>query len=1464
MSLLEQRDRIQQEIEDLERNLGANNSELDLLSTDSDEESNVDTDEEVGQVAADLLAERDKVQSEIQNLENVLGPHSPISVSVDDDDDNSSSSSDSEVGLSMSVESCLQMNLVYQQVLQEKLQQLETLMTYNLKQQKEVLSALGAPVTEEPAPSSYPKHTQPLFLGHFLKPYFKDKVTGLGPPANQESKEKMSKMKGCLDNNKMKVRRWEGWQKTLLIDSVSRDCLRRHIQPKLSSVDYLTQKLSSADESSKDQIRANIESLEKEIEAIRAKKKETLIGDQFEDHDWQKIANVDFEGQREADDVRLFWQNFLHPAVNKSRWSAEEVQKLKEISGRHQERHWDLIAKELGTGRTAFMCLQTFQRFISDSLKRKKWTESEDERFRELVHKMRIGNFIPYTQISYFMEGRDTPQLIYRWSQVLDPSLKKGTWCLEEDEMLLRAVKRHGEKNWWKIRLEVPGRTDGACRDRYLDCLKEGTKKGAFDDDEQELLMKLVDKHGVGRWAKIAAEIPNRNDAQCLREWKKTMRHLRAPHLQERKQNVSKRSKTTKVNQKIRKRLLNIKLEETSEDEDEEEEEEEEEEGEVEYMDSDDVDAGKVKLKDTVKVSVEEEKKKKKKKQVNFCLLPMHEWIPEEKNHLLSGLLVVTLQSSSDSSHHHTPVRSTIVGRFGRSVVVGPPPRELRLEERQSSDVMLMMSLGQLRSRLSKMALRFKKLRRVTDTSLDYQLQAAVSPWIGNVLLPGEPVTTLADALRECRTETMVSSTPVFLLLLHAMNVDTAGCRDVIERRKDNLVPVAPPPQPPMGSRNPKTVAGKLQLLWAAKQPPPDVKPPPTVLLQQAPPTHPTFPSIHLVASVAPPSSSPSIPFSIQLYASPPHPPSHQACPSLAAPPVAPPPTATMQALELSVNHDHASIVKSRQPAPKAASTRVGGASTPVIQDGKRVRKLSQKAIQSQALANGRKRKGGAMPPPTKVQVLSSWTPSEQVQLGQAPPPNLVLIGPSGPQPVPIWPRPPGLILQPVGGSSPFISPRPPNGSLPLIRPRPPGGSFPLIRPRPPGNSSLLNSPRPPGSSSPLISLMPQGGAFPLICPQLPGSSSPLNPPRLPGNPSPLISPMPQGGAFPLICPGLPGSSSPLNPPRPPGSSSPLIYPRPQGGAFPLICPSLPGSSSPLNPPRLPGNPSPLISPMPQGGAFPLICSQLPGSSSPLNPPRPPGSSSPLISPRPQGGAFPLICPRLPGSSSPLTSPRPSGGSSPLTCPPAQNVGLPAGTQVLNLDPSLIFPESKAEVYDWLSGQGGVAVPELGVALPYLPPFVSNLSTLSVLLRAKAALTKTARKLLKRAPHAQRRSKSQATPPQLPGATDSSVNADEEAELMLAIRQLVKERFGGNPAYRMLRARFLSCFTLPAVLAAVQPVATATPSHVASEDEEEQDEEEVMKAVNRSRSVKVSVTSSQDQAGPPANHVSGVTATGPA
>ncbi|KAJ3603877.1 hypothetical protein NHX12_028618 [Muraenolepis orangiensis] len=124
------------------------------------------------------------------------------------------------------------------------------------------------------------------------------------------------------------------------------------------------------------------------------------------------------------------------------------------------------------------------------------------------------------------------------------------------------------------------------------------------------------------------------------------------------------------------------------------------------------------------------------------------------------------------------------------------------------------------------------------------------------------------------------------------------------------------------------------------------------------------------------------------------------------------------------------------------------------------------------------------------------------------------------------------------------------------------------------------------------------------------------------------------------------------------------------------------------------------------------------------------------------------------------------------------------------------------EVQRWLSGAGGVTVPGLGVALPYLPPFVSSLDTLHALMSVKEGLEETAFQLLTPA----------VTPDPGPdheycrGSCGETSHPSDPSANVAAVRRLVAKHCAANPAYQMLKARFLSCFTLPALLATFKPI----------------------------------------------------------
>ncbi|XP_064027565.1 snRNA-activating protein complex subunit 4 isoform X2 [Pogoniulus pusillus] len=492
--------------------------------------------------ALDLNAEREKIRREIEELERSLEPggaslemavsDSSLSSATDDgedDDDDLDSPAEMEMGrgedssdddiessLPQDPETCLQINHVYQEVIQEKLEEVELLLAQNREQQKELTCELSGPkIAKAGDGRNLPAN---IFLGHFMKPYFKDKTTGIGPPSNEDTKEKAAQ--GIKSFEQLISTKWKSREKTLLQKSIVSDRLQRLLQPKLLKMSYWNQKLEKVKtEVEKQILEKQIKEVEQEIEAINKLPESDLLGSRFDEHDWEKISNIHFDGQRSSDELRKFWQNWEHPSINKKEWTEKEIQRLKEIASKHRCLDWQTIAQELGTNRTPFQCLQEYQVNNKD-LKRKEWTRSEDQMLLELVQKMRVGSHIPYKKIAYYMEGRDSAQLIYRWTKSVDPSLKKGPWTAEEDAMLLAAVKKYGERDWYKIRTEVPGRSDAQCRDRYLKALHYDVKKGRWTFEEEEQLIELVQKHGLGHWSKIASELPHRTSSQCLSKWK--------------------------------------------------------------------------------------------------------------------------------------------------------------------------------------------------------------------------------------------------------------------------------------------------------------------------------------------------------------------------------------------------------------------------------------------------------------------------------------------------------------------------------------------------------------------------------------------------------------------------------------------------------------------------------------------------------------------------------------------------------------------------------------------------------------------------------------------------------------------------------------------------------------------------------------------------------------------------------
>uniref|UniRef100_A0A672MTJ4 snRNA-activating protein complex subunit 4-like n=1 Tax=Sinocyclocheilus grahami TaxID=75366 RepID=A0A672MTJ4_SINGR len=1356
--LLEKRDQIQREILALESTLGADSSIINLLSSDSssDDDKSDDSGPEVEGVGRDdLEAERLRIQREIEELENTLGAN-VLEESEHDTDSRYEDSDDDELDLPQNVETCLQMNLVYQEVLKEKLAELEQLLNENQQQQKEIEAQISGPSTSSSSLPGIPPQKQ--FLGYFMKPYFKDKLTGLGPPANEETKTRLSH--GTRPIDELKIKRWNGWQKTLLTNAVAKDTMKRMLQPKLSKLDYLSAKMSRAADEGKEELKKQIDLIEKEIVEISALKDDQLLGNLHDDHDWEKISNIDFEALRQADDLKRFWQNYLHPSIDKSVWKRDEIVKLKGIVEEYNCCHWDKIAEALGTNRTAFMCFQTYQRYISKTFRRKEWTKVEDEILRKLVEKMRIGNFIPYIQMSYFMEGRDGSQLAYRWTSVLDPSLKKGPWSKEEDQLLRNAVAKYGTKEWGKIRLEVPGRTDGACRDRYLDCLQENVKKGPWSKEEVELLKEKVEKYGVGKWSKIASEIPNRIDCQCLHKWKLLTQAVSSFF------NISLPGKRQKVLKK------NIKQEMITSSEDE---------NQINNMDSD------------VESDVPKDLEIPQNMEIprkDYVQPDMKEWIPVNANTVVHSLGAVrtvwvcppTIEDELEEStkilvfsrirsqKSKCPkvmlgfVRNTVLNRFGNveRTYVGLKPTVLQ-SQTDDEKAMLKVSLSDIKLFLQwkgaseKMTspINIKKRRPVQDmASLNNDLLKAITPWIGNVILPApanEDAFCTGDIVGMKAADITLPKTSVVSFFLKAFQIDIKGCKIVFEiqqkidikvfinpakQKAEHKKPAEPPQHPP-----------PLQpvLLNLPKQPvmqmtTPALIHPKTLVITQPNKQRAVQPLMLTKQKIS------------LLPQSPPQAISHIPLPLIQQ-------TAPAQAVMAST---------SKSPSVEVSNS---------DKSTKRIHKPTEKvpALMEEAKAKGSKKKSLKRNQGKQNVVFQTITLQTQPVNWILAPTKLVQV--TGPLSANI---PSNQTL-----TVPNISPL--NSSIrPCISTNLYPSSSALVVASSSVNpalicSSVTNASRETLKTSSSVNISPKGIQTPLSpTSTLVQSKSVLHSVQ-------MLSPAPKEDQKVSHIEAMKNSSDsssdesivkPYQTSTSTGSRvSPAVFsvlPVPLTVA-PLA--NAPVASKPTNNVAVAKSPG-----VNENDCVPVRTIQLPTviQQKSLRPLRPIAPSPQFIAQYPNIIVAPsprIIAAPPPQIVAPSEVPQIITSSEPL-------IPLPdIPSDVVSFNPHLIFPEQSSEVDDWMNGKGGIPLLHLEMSLPYLPPSAASIETLTSLLKVKQSLLAAAVNIL----------------------PDEYQNYREEEDQVAAIRKMIAERFASNPAYLLLKARFLSCFTLPALLATINP-----------------------------------------------------------
>ena len=99
------------------------------------------------------------------------------------------------------------------------------------------------------------------------------------------------------------------------------------------------------------------------------------------------------------------------------------------------------------------------------------WTKEEDELLQKLISQDSLNvcnennrnKKKQWHQIANYFKDKTPQQIMNHWNKVINPTLVKGNWSREEDQLLIKWVNEHGERGWTKIAAQLPGRVGKQC-----------------------------------------------------------------------------------------------------------------------------------------------------------------------------------------------------------------------------------------------------------------------------------------------------------------------------------------------------------------------------------------------------------------------------------------------------------------------------------------------------------------------------------------------------------------------------------------------------------------------------------------------------------------------------------------------------------------------------------------------------------------------------------------------------------------------------------------------------------------------------------------------------------------------------------------------------------------------------------------------------------------------------------------
>jgi hypothetical protein len=135
------------------------------------------------------------------------------------------------------------------------------------------------------------------------------------------------------------------------------------------------------------------------------------------------------------------------------------------------------------------------------------WDENEDNILKQMV----ATHGKQWNLIAGSLPRRTPSQVAARWEKCLDPTITKGPFTAEEDQLILEYVAQNGPRSWPRIASILPHRSSKQCRERWFNHLDPTVTKVSWGPEEDNFIFAQHKAMGP-KWSSISKHLPGRTD----------------------------------------------------------------------------------------------------------------------------------------------------------------------------------------------------------------------------------------------------------------------------------------------------------------------------------------------------------------------------------------------------------------------------------------------------------------------------------------------------------------------------------------------------------------------------------------------------------------------------------------------------------------------------------------------------------------------------------------------------------------------------------------------------------------------------------------------------------------------------------------------------------------------------------------------------------------------------------------